>query len=279
MSEAGRGIFGLVPLAFLRAGYAKRVIAVYTALSSFQGKAHDCFPSLARIALRAGLTKSTVSKAIAVLAKDGWIESRQRGRSSNLYSLLLQKGAWAKLPIRLLQGNTSKRDLLVYGVLSSFQGGKNHCFPARRQIAERAGLQDLSSISKGISSLKKQGWIESRQRSRESNLFCVNLCASPLPSLASQGQDSPGLSFFPQWSVERGARAQWQSGQAKAVSQRQSGQLEAVPQRQSGQLEAVPQRQSGQPVVIAPPFRCHCERSAAISSAQETSSSRRDRKL
>ena len=247
MSEAGTGIFGTVPLLFLRAGYAKRIIAVYAALSSFQGKAADCFPSLAQIALRSGLRKDTVSKAIAILVQDGWLTCKRRGRSSNLYSLMSQKGEWAKLPIRLLQGGSlSKRDLVVYGVLSSFQGGKDHCFPARSQMAERAGIQDLGSISKSISKLKKQGWIESKQRSRESNLFSVNLY--PLP-LTRQGQDlglGSALPFLPQRSAGLGAVSQCQSGQLEAVPQCQSEQLEAVPQCQSGQLEVASQCQSGQ---------------------------------
>ena len=168
-----KAVFAAVPLVFLQAGYARWIIAVYGALASFQGLACECFPSLAQIALRAGVNQSNVSRAVSILKKSGWIQCQRRRRASSLYRVLPQEGLWANLSIAVLQAKLSRRDLLVYACLAIYQGAKPNSYPSRQEIAVRLQVKSLSSVSKSISKLKQEGWLTSSQRGAKSNLYSV----------------------------------------------------------------------------------------------------------
>ncbi len=69
-----------------------RAIAVYLYLNDRAGQTKKCFPSIPTIASHAGLSQSTVRRALSDLKQGGYIaiNSRQRANgaaSSNLYFL------------------------------------------------------------------------------------------------------------------------------------------------------------------------------------------------
>ena len=205
-NQKTKAVFAAVPLVFLQeAGYARWIIAVYGALASFQGQAQDCFPSLAQIALRAGVDQSNVSKAVSILKKAGWIQCQRRRRASSLYRVIPQEGLWARLPLAVLQAHLSKRDILVYACLAVYQGSNSNSYPSRQEIAHRMKIKNLNSISKSISKLKQAGWLGVSQRGPKSNLYSlfpqseqqggsVNISDSR-PVLSTSDQDKNGLQF------------------------------------------------------------------------------------
>ena len=244
-------VFAAVPLIFLQAGYAKWIMAVYAALASFQGRACECFPSLAQIALRADIDPSNVSKAVSLLKTAGWIEHQRRRRASSLYRVLPQKGLWAKLPIAVLQAHLSKRDILVYACLAVYQGSNSNSYPSRKEIAHRMQIKNLNSVSKSISKLKQAGWLGASQRGPKSNLYNLSFYAGRQDGSVNisdsrpvtSDQDKKGLQFQ---SDQDKKGLQFQSDQDKKGLQFQSDQDKKGLQFQSDQDKKGLQFQSDQ---------------------------------
>ncbi len=206
MTAESSVLFARVPLVFLQAGYSKQIIAIYTALASFQGKDQSCFPSLVQISKRAGICYEAASKAVSFLQSEGWIHIQRRGRFSNIYTVHAKQGLWAMLPLSLLQSKLRRSDILIYAALAIYQGGKENCYPSRKELTERAKVH-ASTVSKSISRLKKSGFLQSIQRGRSANLYvCAGVSASQWPKL----QNKTG--------------SQWPETQDKSVSQWPFGQ-------------------------------------------------------
>ena len=73
-------------LSALSRAHSPAVCAVYLALKRHAGKSMECFPSLERLAEKAGVGRATVARALRALEDAGLIECRKRGRV-NLYRL------------------------------------------------------------------------------------------------------------------------------------------------------------------------------------------------
>ncbi len=173
---AGTNIFGILPLELLKASYSKSVLSVYVALASFQGKDRRCFASLYTIAKRAGASYFCASRAISILRKGGWVNTQRCGPTASSYILTPKKDLWARIPISfLLCSKVSKNDLLVYAALASYQSNHSTCHPLRQQIAQRAGIKNLQTVSRSISKLKKIGWIMASQQGRRANTYACLL--------------------------------------------------------------------------------------------------------
>ncbi len=173
---AGTNIFGILPLELLKASYSKSVLSVYVALASFQGKDRQCFASLGTIAKRAGASYFCASRAISILRKGGWVNTQRCGPTASSYILTPKKDLWAKIPISfLLCSKVSKNDLLVYAALASYQSNHSTCHPLRQQIAQRAGIKNLQTVSRSISKLKKIGWVIASQQGRRANTYACLL--------------------------------------------------------------------------------------------------------
>ncbi len=194
MTAESSSLFARVPLVFLQAGYSKQIIAIYAALASFQGKDQSCFPSLVQVSKRAGICYGAASRSISLLQSEGWIHIQRRGRFSNIYTVHAKQGLWAMLPLSLLQSKLRRSDILIYAALAIYQGGKENCYPSRKELTERAKVH-ASTVSKSISRLKKSGFLQSIQRGRSANLYaCAGVSASQWPELQNKtGSQWPEL--------------------------------------------------------------------------------------
>ncbi len=216
-------LFGVVPLILLQAGYTSQVITVYATLSSFQGKAQSCFPSLVQISKRAGIRYEAASRAIAFLQSNGWINVHRRRRNSNIYIVHKQQGLWAMVPIMLLQSKVRRSDILVYAALAIYQANKGSCFPSRKELAERTCINNLSTISKSVSRLKASGWLQSIQRGCSANLYICAKTTSQWPEsqdkITSQWPESQDK-ITSQWPESQDkTTSQWPESQDKITSQ------------------------------------------------------------
>ncbi len=212
MTAESSSLFARVPLVFLQAGYSKQIIAIYAALASFQGKDQSCFPSLVQVSKRAGICYEAASRSVSLLQSEGWIHIQRRGRFSNIYTVHAKQGLWAMLPLSLLQSKLRRSDILIYAALAIYQGGKENCYPSRKELTERAKVH-ASTVSKSISRLKKSGFLQSIQRGRFANLYvCAGVSASQWPKL----QNKTGS----QWPETQDKNvSQWPETQDKNVSQ------------------------------------------------------------
>lgn len=92
MNRKAIGIYGMVPIALLQDKKARGHVAVYAALSSFQGGAERCFPGYAAIAERAGCSRRQAMDSVKALADTGWIEKVSKGHTgrANEYVVLTE---------------------------------------------------------------------------------------------------------------------------------------------------------------------------------------------
>lgn len=82
---------------------------------------------------------------------------------------------WGRVPIAMLRDSTVKPNMIrVYVSLSSFQGGGEHCWPSREEIAERAGMS-IAQVSRATEQLEKSNWIKKSRRSakNQTNVYEV----------------------------------------------------------------------------------------------------------
>ena len=87
-SKAQVGPWGSVPTALLQEpGVTLNRIRVYTSLASYQGQDETCWPSVAKIAERAGVPRGAVSECTKWLEETGWIAKRRRAnqRQTTVY--------------------------------------------------------------------------------------------------------------------------------------------------------------------------------------------------
>lgn len=93
MSKRARvGLYAMVPLDLFREDMVLSEVAVYAAISSFQGGNKNAWPSREAISERCGYTVTTVSRATKSLEKKGWIQKKRRSSSNqtNVYTALLE---------------------------------------------------------------------------------------------------------------------------------------------------------------------------------------------
>ena len=81
------GIFGSVPL-FAIPLTTHNELKALVAISSFQGSDEFAFPSMEKLALRADLSLSALSKAVTGLVKKELVSRKKRYGHSNIYFLL-----------------------------------------------------------------------------------------------------------------------------------------------------------------------------------------------
>lgn len=91
--KAQVGPWGAVPTALLQEpGITLNRLRVYTALSSYQGRDETCWPSIAKIAERAGVPRGAVSECTRWLEETGWIAKRRRAneRQTTVYAVSME---------------------------------------------------------------------------------------------------------------------------------------------------------------------------------------------
>jgi len=102
------GVYGMVPIAILQdESVTKNMLKVYTALASFQGGGDSCWPSVAKIAERAGVRNNAVSEATDKLEEAGWIQKTRRSnqRQTNKYEVLVDVEQEEGIPYSGKSGN------------------------------------------------------------------------------------------------------------------------------------------------------------------------------
>lgn len=107
-NKAKIGTYGMVPIALLQDdSVSKNMFKVYAALASFQGGGDGCWPSVAKIAERAGLRTSAVSEATDKLEESGWIRKKRRSnqRQTNYYEVLVDVEPEEEIPFSGKPGN------------------------------------------------------------------------------------------------------------------------------------------------------------------------------
>ena len=153
--------YGIVCSEFLRSGHTRSELFVYIALASFQGlEKKFCTPSFSQIAIRSGLkTSLEVALSISRLASQGWVECLQSRKKPTTYKVIRKSSVYAAIPTALLKaGLLSKNAILCYGALTTFPG-----YSSLLDLGKRAGIQNLSSVYKGIKILESLGYIRRPQ--------------------------------------------------------------------------------------------------------------------
>lgn len=84
------GTFGAIPIAALQDPDLKpNDIRVLIAVSSFQGTDDECYPSIEKLAERAGISRTQTSTAASRLVKQGWLFRKRRMNNSNIYRMMM----------------------------------------------------------------------------------------------------------------------------------------------------------------------------------------------
>ena len=179
--QSVNNIYGRLPVSYLAFGLKKNELKVAVALSSFQGHENYCYPSLLKIGERANIrSRHEVSRAISNLIKLGIIIKKKQSRKPNIYQFIYPKYdiCYASIPIALLYDDLGKNAILVYGALSAYQADKGICYPKRKDIATRIGMNNLYDVSRAISNLKSKSWLKMIRRGANANFYSVNLSKS-----------------------------------------------------------------------------------------------------